>query len=269
MVSMFRQWFPVLVVSLSFAQEPADLFRKAPPDVDQALRARVSEFYQDYVGGKYRQAENLVAPDSKDYYYNSDKPKILSFEIRRIEYSDDFTKAKATMLCEMDVMVPGFAGKPLKVPLPSRWKVVDGHWYWYVDQDDLRMTPFGKMNPGQQAGSNPDVSAEFRKNSDPAALLGQVQVDKAEVNLKASPGAFEQVRVVNHMPGSVTFSFGGPTLEAVEMKLDPPQLKTGEKGVLSFRFKPGKPLPTRPATVELRVDQTNQVIPIRVVVSQP
>jgi hypothetical protein len=266
---MVRRWFPVVVVSLCLAQEPADLFQKAPPDVDGALRARISEFYQDYVDGKYRQAENLVAPDSRDYYYNADKPKILGFEIRRIEYSDNFNKAKATLACEMHVMLPGFADKPLKVPMPSRWKVVDGQWYWYVDPDDLRMTPFGKMSAGPTAGGNADAMGAFRKNSNTTALLGQVQADKAEVNLKAEPGAVEQVHIVNHMPGVVSFSLGGPTLEAVEIKLDPSQLRSGEKGVLSFHFKPGKPLPTRPATIELRVDQTNQVIPIRVAVSRP
>jgi hypothetical protein len=268
MVSMFRVCLPALLVSLCFAQEPADLFQKAPPDIDHALRARISQFYQDYVDGKYRQAESLVAPDTKDYYYDSNKPKILSFEIRRIEYSDNFTKAKATMLCEQYVMMPGFAGKPLKVPVPSRWKVVDGQWYWYVDQNDLRMTPFGKMNPGPQAGGGVDVAAEIRKNSNVAALAGEVKVDRTAVQLKAVPGATEAVHVVNHMPGAVTLSLGGASLDAVEIKLEPKQLRSGEKGVLSFHFKPGKALPTRPVTIELRVDQTNQVIPIRLAVSR-
>lgn len=27
-----------------------------------------------------------------------------------------------------------FQGTALKVPIPSAWKLVEGHWYWYVDQ---------------------------------------------------------------------------------------------------------------------------------------
>ena len=54
-------------------------------------------------------------------------------------------------------MLPGFMGKPMKVPVPSTWKLVDGTWYWYVDPESLRMTPFGKMTPGaaQESASAP------------------------------------------------------------------------------------------------------------------
>ena len=52
-------------------------------------------------------------------------------------------------------MLPGFMGKPMKVPVPSTWKLVDGTWYWYVDPESLRMTPFGKLNPGSPGESAP------------------------------------------------------------------------------------------------------------------
>ena len=42
-----------------------------PPEVDQALRARISEFYQDHVDGKFRQAEALVAAETKDSFYGA------------------------------------------------------------------------------------------------------------------------------------------------------------------------------------------------------
>jgi hypothetical protein len=43
---------------------PAEASR---PEVDQALRARIGEFYPDHVGGKFRQAEALVAEETEDY----------------------------------------------------------------------------------------------------------------------------------------------------------------------------------------------------------
>src|SRR5262249_13083166 len=148
-----RYWIAALLAAASFAQNPADLFEKAPPAVDEALHARVREFYQLHVDKKFRQAERLVADDTKDLFYAMEKPNYYSFEIRRIEYSDNFTKAKVLTVCEMTILVVGFADKPVKVPIPSRWKLVDGHWYWYVDQEELKETPFGVVNPGKERGA--------------------------------------------------------------------------------------------------------------------
>src|ERR1700730_11464976 len=90
----------------SFAQDTASLFNKPPADVDLALRARISEFYEYHVKGEFHKAEGLVAEDTKEYFYDHDKPKYLSFEISKIDYSDGFTKAKAIILCEQFVMAP-------------------------------------------------------------------------------------------------------------------------------------------------------------------
>src|SRR5215475_5648840 len=87
-------------VALAQSQDP---FNRPPADVDEALRARIKLFYQYHVTGDaqaYRKAEALVAEDTKDYFYTHNKPKYISFEISRIDYSDHFTKAKATVLCE-------------------------------------------------------------------------------------------------------------------------------------------------------------------------
>lgn len=148
----------------ALGQQPADLFTKAPPAIDEALRDRISKFFQLQVDGKPRQAEQYVAEESKDYYYEMQKPKYLSFEIRSISYSDEFTKAKAMIAVEMIVNMPGFQNKPMKIPFMTWWKVADGQWFWYVDPDASRITPFGKMNPGAsksdapQAGGPPDMS---------------------------------------------------------------------------------------------------------------
>src|SRR5689334_610887 len=104
------------------AQIAADQLNKPPAEVDQALRARIAEFYQYHVDQKFRQAEAIVAEDTKEFFYSHKKPHYLSFEIVRIDYSKDFTTAKATMLTEQIIMAPGFLGTPLKIPSPSTWK---------------------------------------------------------------------------------------------------------------------------------------------------
>jgi len=235
------------------AQEPADLFNKPPADVDRALRARISEFYQDHVEGKFRQADALVAEDTKDFYFASNKPKYLSFEIRRIDYSEGLTRAKAIILCEQYVMMPGFTDKPLKVPTPSTWKLVDGQWYWYVDQTAVRQSPFGLMKPGPGAPSG----LPALPNGKDLAFIFQVKADKSVVTLK--PGVEEQVTITNSLQGQVSLELTGK-LPGVDVKLDRMNLAAGEKAIVTLRAGSD----ANPGVLSLRVEQTNQVIPIQV-----
>src|SRR3954470_14312898 len=122
----------VLATAL-FAQKVPKAPPKPPARVDEALRARITEFYQYHVNEDYRKAEKLVSEDSQDFFYAHNKPHYLSFRITTIEYLDNFTKAKVTAICEQYLHGLGFEGRPLMVPSTSTWKVVDGKWYWWVD----------------------------------------------------------------------------------------------------------------------------------------
>ncbi len=257
---MFRFVLLAVLATGSFAQNAGDAFNKPPADVDQALRARISEFYGLHVKGEFRKAEALVADDTKDFYYNSNKTQYVSFEIGRIDYSDNFTRAKATVLCEQYIMLPGFMGKPMKVPTPSTWKLVDGTWYWYVDPESLRMTPFGKMNPAPpSAPASAPTSIPVIPTTVPDFIYKQVKTDKASVTLKA--GESERVTITNSAPGAMNISLTG-SVPGVDVKLDRTVLNTGEKAVLTVRA--GED--ARPGVLSIQVEQTNQVIPIQVVI---
>ena len=242
----------------SFAQNADDAFNKPPADVDEALRARITEFFDLHVKGEFRKAEALVAEDTQDLYYSSSKTKYVSFEIGRIDYSEDFTRAKATVLCEQYIMLPGFLGKPMKIPIPSTWKLVDGTWYWYVDPESLRMTPFGKMNPGTARESAPKTIPAI-PTTVPDYIYQQVKADKASVSLKV--GESEQVTVTNSAPGTMNISVTG-SLPGVEVKLDRTVLNTGEKAVLTFQASNE----AQSGVLSIQVEQTNQVIPIQVAI---
>jgi len=56
----------VLLPCLAWAQAPADVTTPgAPADVDKALRARVSQFFQYHVDGDFRKAYDIVAEDTR------------------------------------------------------------------------------------------------------------------------------------------------------------------------------------------------------------
>jgi len=51
---------PVLLTAALWGQQAQELLEKAPPEVDDALRARVTKFYQAMVDGKFRAAYDLA-----------------------------------------------------------------------------------------------------------------------------------------------------------------------------------------------------------------
>ena len=250
---MLRFTLLALFTAAAFAQNPADLFNKPPAEVDEALRARMKEFYQYHVTQEFRKAEKLVAEDSQDFFYDHNKPHYLSFEIRSISYSENFTKARAVVVCEQFVAMPGFMEKPLQVPTPSTWKLVDGKWYWYIDKAELDKTPFGKLvaGPGTPTGLPTAIptTADFAMN--------QVKVDRQSVGLKA--GQPEQVTITNSAAGYMNIAIQG-TVPGVEATLDRSVLKAGEKAILTLR--PGEN--ARSGGLEIRVVQTMELIPIKV-----
>ena len=251
-----------LFAAFAFAQ-PNDPFKPKPPaDVDAALRARIQEFFDLHIKGEYRKAEALVAEDTKDFFYTRNKPKYLSCELTRIDYFDSFTRANATTVCEMYILMPGFTDHPMKVPTPSAWKLIDGKWYWWVDQDALLNTPWGRMSPGPFPGKGPAPPPPSIPALPTAeSLFKQVQLDKDSVRLK--PGETAQVTITNGAPGLTSLTVPTP-LPGIEAKLDKSDLQAGEKAVLTLRAEKG-PLS---GVLNVRVVQTTQVLPIQITVVQ-
>ena len=161
---MLRSALVLLCAAACPAQTPK-VTAKPPAGVDEALRARVQEFFQYHVTGEFRKAEALVAEDTKELFYNRNKPRYLQFvEIARIDYAENFTKATATVVVVSPEMIPGFAGGPPTIPIPSTWKIENGRWCWYLEPEAFLRTPFGSfpiatmkggasISPGMMPGS--------------------------------------------------------------------------------------------------------------------
>jgi hypothetical protein len=91
----------ILPLSVLFICAPGLFPADAPRQTDQALRSRVKEFYDLLMAHKARAAEALVAEDTKDYYYDSQKPEIKSFAIETITWGPSFRTAEATINAQM------------------------------------------------------------------------------------------------------------------------------------------------------------------------
>jgi len=247
---------------LAFAQSNEPFAPKPPAAVDAALRARVMEFFNLHVSGQFRKAEELVAEDTKDFFYTHNKPKYLGCEITRTDFSANFTKANALLICEQYVMMPGFSDRPMKIPTPSTWKLENGKWVWYVDQEALRNTPWGKMTAGAFPDRNAPVTAGPSLGNIPTTaefLFTQIRLDKDAVSLKAGESA--EVTIRNTAPGPMSLSLPG-TLSQVEAKLDTSTLPAGGKATLTLRAAKG----AKSGVLNIQVEQTMQMLPIQIAI---
>jgi len=276
MKEMQRLVLLILVAAAIWAQTPPATPEKTPPpaspqaplEVDTALRARVTQFYQLEVDGKFNQALQLVAEDTKDLFVGLSKPTYQSFKIHSIRYFDDFTKAEVMAMVNRLWPIQGFMGHPVLTKMLSRWKVENGQWCYYVDpQKDLPASPFGPMAPPGMPvptggpGGSPRPLPPMPSNL-PAP--GTLTADKASVQLKSSGPSAAEVTISNPSPWTEVVILSDPKVAGLSVKLDPLAVKPGGKAILSIRSSGDAPVPKNPITVLVRVQRTNQTIPIKV-----
>jgi hypothetical protein len=211
------------------------------------------------VKGQFRKAEELGAEDTKDFFYSGNKPRYISCEFTQIDYSANFTQAKVTMLCEQNVLMPGFSGR-MKVPSPSTWKLENGKWCWYVDQSALLNTPWGRMRPGAspESGAAPPPSlANIPTSAD--FVYKQIQLDKSVVRLKTGESA--EVTITNSAPGPMSVSVPA-ALPGLEAKLDRGTLPAGGKATLTLRAAKG----AKSGVLNVQVEPTMQLLPLQITI---
>jgi hypothetical protein len=229
---------PLLFCALcTVCAQDADVFTKAPPEVDEALRARVTTFYQAHITGKFRDAFQMVADDAQDAFIAASKDTYKGCEISKINYSEDFTKATVVTACKGEFRWRT-ERMPATMPLSTNWKLVDGQWYWYVVKRDKVVTPFGISSPGpdtvDSAKSLPPIPA------DPVAaardILSKVSVDKTEIQLKGYETSQDEIHITNNMPGPIRVTVNSPGSTGLSIKLDKSELAAGEKATVLFAY---------------------------------
>jgi len=255
---MLRLALAAVIATASFAQTGTGAAPKPPASVDEALRARISEFYQLHVSGEYRKAEKLVAEDSQDIYYESGKRKYLSFEIKTIAYSDDFTKAKVSVSCEQYVSGLGNLGRPVKMPSTSSWKVVDGKWFWWADPEELAHGPMGRSaNAGTKPAPGAKEPGPENIPTTPDFAMGKVKWEKDTLAVK--PNNTYTMTITNASPGTSSLVLK-QILPGIELSIDKANLNPGEKAVVTFKTNENP----HSGVIAFEVDPLGEIISIEV-----
>lgn len=256
---------PFAVLAQSPAPAPLQYPNKtAPPAVDQALRARVNEFFEYHVEGKFSKAYALVAEDTKEYYFATQKVTFKSFKIDGIRYSDDFQFAEVDLTGQrLWQPRPDFPVSIIAVPMHTTWKIEDGKWMWYDHARPTQLLPMGPSAPkaaeahSSPGDGTPDLSAAAMQGR-VAAILRQQQLsplDKSEVVFSLNKSSSQEIVFHNVQPGDVKLYLDqSAKIPGVTAELDKSDLGAGQQAILKLHFD-SKDAPAAPAVFTLRLVQ--------------
>ena len=268
---------PLLLIPLFlFAQDPKPASAAAPPETDRALRERATAFLQFQVEGNFRKAYDLVAEDSKDFYFGIEKMRILSFKIDDIAYTDDFRKAtvRATAARKVNTM-----GHQFEIPLVSAdsWKLEDGKWNWYHDPKFDTSVPFfsGLVGGGAEQIPAPAVDPKLLPPKDlspqamaaaAAKLVQPTSINKASVVFTQGKAGVEEVTFHNGIRGQIqvlAWIEGQP--EGLTVEPADTLVNALADLVMKIRYNPGETTP-RDARVHVEVQpfRTVYLLPVTI-----
>lgn len=252
------------LLSLSEADTTPSVVPSPAPSAktEKALRGQIARFYTLMIERKFREAELLVAPASRDDYYVGEKPLIKDFKVEAIRWEPGFKEASVSMV-SLSVVRRAMVGQfDVSVPYLSHWTFEREQWWWFAPKRDVRSTPFGdmKIDPRAAASRPPDMDLKkmIASGPEPESIVNGVQVSAATVDSVQEA----KVTVENTMSIPVTvktrvFDGGGFTVALDSEKIEP-----HGKSVLTISRIPGETFFHGRAL--LLVEQTGQAIEIQV-----
>ena len=257
----------------AYGQGFGNIFEKAPPHIEQALRERVSFFYQSHVDGKFRMADQAVHEDSKDIFFGADKTKFGGFKIVGITYDDDYKKAKVVVDADDYFVFLGVGKMKINRAISSTWKFDNGQWWWYVEPvGECKESPFGCMK--QTSGGEAPVDLSQKLGTDTKQLVqrlyNSVKVSKSQIDLQSITASSDEITLTNQFEAAVTLKLDAPEdVLGLSVKLDATKIEPGQSAKLTVTHKPQNKSWKPDIAARISVDPTGQVIPIRIVFAYP
>jgi len=240
-----------------------NFFSKAPPEVEEALRTRVSQFYSLYQQAQFRKAEALVAEESRDLYYTMPKAPIRGFEVENIDWEDGFESAIVLVKCLS--VTPRTASEGIWIPILGKWKLANKDWFLLIKPREG--SPFGKMNFADPRDFKPQTSPSARPTPEMLRNTSFVVEPQRVVFPKGEAGPVRRtIQVTNTLPGVLVMNLGDPKIPG--MTVTAPDLKIGPQRsvTIEIAYDPAAGKLTG-VTRELRIEMqpTNREVAIQLV----
>ncbi len=255
--------------SLVLAQGFGGLFDKAPPDVEQGLRARVDHFYLAHKEAKYRKADEVVHESAKDLFFGAEKVSFREYKLVSVTWDEGYSRARVVVDIDTDFFFPGFGKMAIHRPLTSFWMQEAGQWWWYVPKFDGRDSPFGIMEPGPDAKTpgkpSEALEAAWTKGAvNPEQIRNTVRPNKTEVSLSSDEVSHDEVIIKSVFDGPVKLRLDAIDYPGITVKLDKSEIKKNEEAKLTFDFKPWSKAKKPDFRAQVYVEPIGSIIPIEV-----
>lgn len=226
------------------------LERKAPPEVDDALKSRVAEFYTHFQHGEFRQAEGFLDEESKDLFYNAKKDRIMDFQIQGVDYEEDFHKANVLVVCKTVIQMLG--SDPVDMPLNSDWRFQEGNWWMHLTKNRGAegadaISPFGPMSFSQGL---PQPGAGFQTpqggvTMQPPTVESLKTMYRLSTNTLAFPRDPEgpvsrSMQVKSASVGKLSVERTTRPIPGIQVEIEGAEIEPGGEATITFTFDPEK-----------------------------
>jgi hypothetical protein len=245
---MMRSALPLLLTLAASAAWAQDLGRKAPAEIDDALKTRVSSFYQHFQKGEFRQAESFLDEASRDLFYNSKKNRILDFKIQTVDYADDFRTANVLVVCKTIIAMLG--SEPLNMPLNSDWRFNEGEWWLHLTEHQRpagadAASPFGPMSFSQdvaQPGSNfgPQGATMQPPTIESLASMYRISTDTLTFPKNAKEPVTRSMTVKSASVGRLSVEQTSGPIEGITVNIESGEIEPGAEAKITFTYDPAK-----------------------------
>jgi len=234
------------------------LLRKASPEVEQALRERVNQFYSLYQQSNFRQAEALVAEESKDRYYRMSKLPVRQYRIETIDWAEDLQSAKVLVACH--AISTRTAAQAIWTPVSGLWRLIDGAWY--LDMPKRETSPWGPMTFADPSKFMPEP---FRRPTPEAVTVGAYRIDQDRLVFpRLATGTIGRtVKISNNLPGDLPLEVEPLRLPGVTTVLTMPRIRPNSETTLNVYYSPA--VAQHSGTHQLRLHLLGQIVTIELV----
>lgn len=264
---------PLVLLSAlaAFAQGFDQPWDKAPPHIDNALRERVSFFFDMNRAGQYRRADTVVHEESKDAFFEAERLRFRAYRIVKVNYSEGFTKASVVVDLDMEHHFPGFKTMDVNRPFVSTWKAdAAGVWWWHVDRDSPQW-PFSATGPAatpsaQKPSITDLIEREGMKFDD---LRAKISVDRDSIELKSHEQSSGEFVITNRFEGPIELSMQADDFDGVFYRLEKTRIEPGGTARLTVTCKPLHAAKKPDLRVTLRAEPLGRSFPLTVRFAYP
>jgi hypothetical protein len=194
---------------------------------EQALRARIAEFYYLLQQGAWVQAEAYVTEDTREFFSGQSRNTLLGsnpsvgFKIDSVKLDPDGQGATAVVTLQVFTK---FSPTPLPMPRTSSWRLVKGAWYLAAPKPDSKA---------------PDSLFEAKDSRPPASEELKFKGHRFGFGI-VQPGQIKTARfpftnVTTHV---VKLAAVLTSCDCLKVKTAKKEYKPGESGELVIEFDP-------------------------------